>query len=588
MTGRERESSAYFRALAVDFDGTLARDGHVSADTLAAIDEARAALVTVVLVTGRILAGLYRVFPDAGAHVDAIVAENGAVVSTRRGARLVASPVDPSVGEALNAAGVAWRSGQVLLACSGADEPAVLDVIRRLGLEYQLVRNRGELMVLPPGITKGTGLLDALGELGLSPHNTVGVGDAENDHSLLAVCELGAAVSDAVEALRAHADLVLEHPDGAGVAELLRSGVFAGHERVFPRRWQLTLGADADGRPVTVPASQLNLVVAGGTGDGKSYLAGLMAEQLVGLGYSVFVVDPEGDHIGLAQLRDVLVVDARRGVGPAEVVRLLHHRYATIVLDLSGLSAEDQHEYVGRLSVEIEAYRRITGLPQWVVVDEAHGPLGREAVGTRMFEPAAKGYLLVTWHPEELSADVVAGVDAVVALGSPRPSEGLVDVTAAVADLPRADIARLLVGPPGRAVLVWRHHPGRATAFALGGRATPHLRHQHKYGVAGVDEPRRFYFRAGPDAPTGAVAANLGELEAELSRCDRAVLCHHCPKLDFSRWIEGVFHDRDLAEQVEATEGAVTPTSPDAVVEEARVALVAALQQRRLARDPPS
>ena len=62
-------------------------------------------------------------------------------------------------------------------------------------------------MILPAGVTKGSGLLEALGELGLSQHNTIGVGDAENDHSLLEVCEIGVAVANAVDAIRAHADV---------------------------------------------------------------------------------------------------------------------------------------------------------------------------------------------------------------------------------------------------------------------------------------------------------------------------------------------------------------------------------------------
>ena len=123
---------------------------------------------------------------------------------------------------ALTDRGVAHRTGQVLVACAAADEPAASEVIRDLGLDCQLVRNRGELMILPAGVTKGTGLLETLGELGLSHHNTIGVGDAENDHSLLDVCEIGAAVANAVEAIRAHADTVLALPDSQGVAGLLR------------------------------------------------------------------------------------------------------------------------------------------------------------------------------------------------------------------------------------------------------------------------------------------------------------------------------------------------------------------------------
>ena len=297
------------------------------------------------------------------------------------------------------------------------------------------------------------------------------------------------------------------------------------------------------------------------------------------------VFDAEGDHVGLGQLRGVLVVDAGNETVAGEVVQLLRHRYATVVVDLSGLDPAAQAGYLERLPVEIEAQRTVTGMPQWVVVDEAHGPLDRDGVASGAFDPATKGYLLVTWHPDELSADALAGVDAVIALGSPQPAGGLIDVTAAVADVPRADVARLLAGPTGRAVLAWRHHPRRAVAFTLGERATPHLRHDHKYGTIGVDVARRFYFRTVPDTPTGAVAGNLAELEAELTHCDRGVLRHHCPRRDFSRWIGAVFHDHALAERVATAEEAVAASTPAAVVEETRVKLVAALHARRQRSD---
>ena len=270
----------YFRAVAVDYDGTLA-EGRIAPDTLAALAEARTRGVRVILVTGRIMSELRAVFPDVEDSVDAVVAENGALLVTPVGIRQLAAPIDRAVSAALSARGVVCRSGQVLVACAAADEPAALEVIRELGLDCQLVRNRGELMIVPAGVTKGSGLLEALGDLGLSRHNTIGVGDGENDHSLLDVCEIGVAVANAVDALRAHADVTLVLPDGRGVAELLRGPLLTGRAQLHPRRWQITLGVDDGGEAVTLPASQLNVAVCGGTGEGKSYLAGLVCEQLV-------------------------------------------------------------------------------------------------------------------------------------------------------------------------------------------------------------------------------------------------------------------------------------------------------------------
>jgi hypothetical protein len=575
------QGAGYFRAVAIDFDGTLA-DGSVAPDTLKALAEARARGIRVLLVTGRIMSELRAVFPAVEDHVDAVVAENGGLVVSSVGVRQLAAPVDRVIGVALTSRGVAHRLGQVLVACAAADEPAALDVIREFGLDCQLVRNRTELMILPAGVTKGSGLLEALGDLGLSHHNTIGVGDAENDHSLLDVCEIGVAVANAVDAIRGHADVVLDLPDGQGVAELLRGPLLAGRTHVHPRRWQITLGVDDHGVPVTLPASQLNVAICGGTGDGKSYLAGLICEQLVRLGYSLVVSDPEGDHTGLGRLRGVLVTGgSERGLAdPAEVVRLLRHRYATVVVDLSHLDPAQQAAYTAGLPPEIEAQRAVTGLPQWVVFDEAHGPIGRAGTALHVFDPATKGYLLVTWQPEELSPDALASLDVVIALGSPHPASQLVDLTAAVADMPRARVAQLLEGPIGRAVLAWRQRPRQGTPFTLGPRITPHLRHEHKYNLGSVEVGHRFHFRTQPDTPTGVTAGNLAQLEVELVRCERNVLRHHCPRHDFSRWIADVFHDKSLAIDVSTAESRLTARSPAAVVEQGRVALVAALQAR--------
>ena len=56
-------------------------------------------------------------------------------------------------------------------------------------------------MVLPPGVNKASGLEAVLAELGLSRHNVVGVGDAENDHAFLDMCESSVAVANAMPTL---------------------------------------------------------------------------------------------------------------------------------------------------------------------------------------------------------------------------------------------------------------------------------------------------------------------------------------------------------------------------------------------------
>ena len=97
---------------------------------------------------------------------------------------------------ALRQRGVApLAAGEVIVATREPHETAVLAAIRELGLELQVIFNKGAVMVLPAGVNKATGLLAALEELKISPHNVVGVGDAENDHSFLKICERSAAVA---------------------------------------------------------------------------------------------------------------------------------------------------------------------------------------------------------------------------------------------------------------------------------------------------------------------------------------------------------------------------------------------------------
>jgi hypothetical protein len=192
-----------------------------------------------------------------------------------------------------------------------------------------------------------------------------------------------------------------------------------------------------------------------------------------------------------------------------------------------------------------------------------------------------KGQCLVTWRPQDLQADALAGIDAVIALGAAHPAGPVVDLTAAVAELPRATVAALLgSAPPGGTVLADRTRPRQAVVFTPAARVTAHQRHAHKYRRVHVAPAGRFYFRGEGGMPTGVSAGNLYELRVELGRCDRSVLRHHCPKEDVSRWIRDVLRDRHLAEAVGAIERTIEPSAPAALVEAARLALLALLQQQ--------
>ncbi len=222
--GSERASRLRMRvrALATDYDGTVATRGAIAAPTLAALDRLRGAGGVAILVTGRVLDDLRRVCPwlDRFARV---VAENGAVLHdpARDEVRDLAPPVPRALFDVLRARDVPVDRGRVLLATREPHDAAVLDAIDALGLELQIVRNKGAVMVLPAGVDKGTGVRAALDALGLAPDEAVGVGDAENDDGLLGACGTGVAVANALDALRARADWVTRGAAGEGVIEVI-------------------------------------------------------------------------------------------------------------------------------------------------------------------------------------------------------------------------------------------------------------------------------------------------------------------------------------------------------------------------------
>ena len=183
-----------FAVLALDYDGTIARDGALDPEVRSAIADVRARGIAVVLVTGRILEELKQVTGGLG-FVDAVVAENGAVLDFSGGnSRLIGHPTQPLFLEELRRRGIEFKAGQCVVETDAAWATQVLAVIRELELPLTLVFNRGRLMLLPQAISKGTGLREALTMLRLSPHNAIAIGDAENDHDLLTACEFGVAV----------------------------------------------------------------------------------------------------------------------------------------------------------------------------------------------------------------------------------------------------------------------------------------------------------------------------------------------------------------------------------------------------------
>lgn len=210
-------------ALATDYDGTVAHEGVMDGATITALERLKRSGRKIVLATGRVLPELVDHCPRLDLF-DLAVIENGAVVydPATGGTRMLAVAPPPAFAAELAARGVdPVGTGQVIVATFQPHQDVVQRTIHDLGLSLEVIFNKDAVMVLPRGVDKATGLAAALEMLGVAPRSAVGVGDAENDLSMLRLCGLGAAVANSLPGVKSAADLVLAGARGQGVIELI-------------------------------------------------------------------------------------------------------------------------------------------------------------------------------------------------------------------------------------------------------------------------------------------------------------------------------------------------------------------------------
>ena len=420
-----------YLVLCTDYDGTLATDGRVFPETVAALERLLASGRRAVLVTGRELDDLQKVCPRLDLF-EYVVAENGALLyHPASGEETPLAPRPPeSFVALLRQRGVGPISvGRVIVATWEPHETVVLATIRDLGLELQVIFNKGAVMILPGGVNKATGLAQALQRMGLSPRNAVGIGDAENDHALLASCECSAAVANALPTLKSDADIVTRGDHGAGVVELidemLRDDLLSREPKLT--RHHILLGTDERGREVHVKPHGETVLVVGPTHSGRSELATGLLERLALKGYTFGVIDVEGDYDAMAQLRERLghphwiVVDAER---PSLVARQVL-RATTLVIAL-GTAAPALLDEFCQISGRARLAQGSSGPSSLPGPGSLQGPgetlvtVGEGGVlAWRPAEPNAQPFRLNTSSPQHATA---TGGGGVVKAAAQRPA----------------------------------------------------------------------------------------------------------------------------------------------------------------------
>jgi HAD superfamily hydrolase (TIGR01484 family) len=534
----------YFLAVATDYDGTIAHHGAVKAETVAALKRCKESGRRLILVTGRELPDLKRAFSEIKLF-DRVVAENGAVIydpSTEK-ERVIAGAPPAIFVEQLRERKVEPLSvGRSIVATWEPHETTVLEIIRELGLELQIIFNKGAVMVLPPGMNKAAGLQAALRELEISPHNVVGVGDAENDHSFMHACGCAAAVANALTMVKQAADIRLAGDHGDGVIELVERLSREDARLVPPERHGVRLGIDRAGEEVYIEPHRGGILIAGSSGIGKSTLATALTERMAERGFEFCVFDPEGDYDELENA--VSVGDSKAPPNVDEGLKLLRKAEGNLVINTQSLAVADRPGFFAKLLPKIAELRGRTGRPHWLLVDEAHHllPASRENIA-QMLPEELPSIIFVTVHPDAVSVEALRTVEVVIALGDKAS-----DVVAQFCELIGVEAPSGASSPGDEEVLFWDRGAGaRVRAVKADRPRQAHKRHTRKYAEGDLGADRSFYFR-GPDNALNLRAQNLMLFLQIAEGVDDRTWEHHLKAGHYSGWFRDVIKDAELAQ----------------------------------------
>ena len=540
----------YF-CLVCDYDGTIAHDGRCAPSTVEALKRVRASGRKLILATGRQLPELQEIFPEHSMF-DRIIAENGAILYRPEGqdCKALADPPPPVFVEELRRRGVNPLSvGQSIVATWHPHETTVLDVIRDLGLELQVIFNKDAVMVLPSGVNKATGLKVALKELHLSAHNAVGVGDAENDHVFLGMCECSVAVANALPALKERADLVTAGSHGAGVEEMIEKLLSEDLASLAPRlkRRRILLGHTEEGGDFTLDPYDSRLAIAGPSGSGKSTTVAAIVERLVEKRYQVCLFDPEGDYDEFE--RFVTLGGPQQLPGISEVLEVLNAMEYSVSVNLLGVPLADRPSVFMSFLARIQELRAKTGRPHWIIIDEAHHLLPATLDSASLTIPKElTSFALVTVHPDQVARAILTSTNGLIAVG-PNPATVIEQFSAGAGKELRP---QSLPDPPreaGEVIAWWFCESPQPAKVKVEPAKTELRRHRRKYAAGELGEDKSFYFR-GCDGKLNLRAQNLKTFTQIAEGVDEDTWAHHLRQSDYSKWLRDSVKDTGVAEEV--------------------------------------
>lgn len=364
--------------VAAGFDGTLARDGRCDERCIDVLRELSATGRKLILVTGRELRQLLEIFPEARIF-DYIVAENGAVLhrtATRQSEILGQAPPEILLQELRRQHISPLSAGSSIISTTTDNTDAVQAALRKLKLhlDYELVSNDDSLLILPPGVDKASGISEALRELGVSRHNLVAIGNAENDLPLFAFAEHAAAVNNSAEPVRQAADRVTDGAYCDGFLELARELIATDLVSAEPRR-RIVLGRGEDQQEVTMSPCQESVLVSGADEALRSMICNRLIEQLmeqdyqcciIGADRSTPVASPRGAFASMSSWGD-----AHEAPRLTDVLTALEPPAHSIEINLAALPPETRPVFIDALLLQLQALHDRAGRPHCILIHHA-------------------------------------------------------------------------------------------------------------------------------------------------------------------------------------------------------------------------
>jgi hypothetical protein len=178
--------------------------------------------------------------------------------------------------------------------------------------------------------------------------------------------------------------------------------------------------------------------------------------------------------------------------------------------------------------------------------------------------------MMITVHPGEVAAAMLAAVDALVAVGA-TPHDVIHEFAVAVGQTVPSDLPPSL--EPGE-VVFWAPVEGTVERLQSIPSKSERRRHVRKYSEGELDEARSFYWK-GPEGKLNLRAQNLALFLQVGEGVDEETWLHHFRRGDFSSWFRTAIKDDELAAEVQEME-----RQPSVSVQEGRALVREAVAKR--------